>query len=139
MQMDCVWVGLGGILGALSRYYIGNAFALRFGLTFPYGTMFINITGSLLLGLIQVLAMERSLFSPRFRLFSGVGFCGAYTTFSTFTKETLNLLQTRPAPAFLYCAGSVICCLLGSWLGIVAGRLLFNRRPIGEKDLGARS
>jgi CrcB protein len=140
LQMDYVWVGFGGILGALSRYYIGNAFALWFGLVFPYGTMFINVTGSMLLGLIQVLAMERFLFSPRFRLFSGVGFCGAYTTFSTFTKETLNLLQTHhPGPALLYCAGSVICCLLGSWLGIVAGRLLFMHRTVPGRNLDASS
>jgi CrcB protein len=137
VQVDYVWVGLGGIIGALSRYYIGNAFALWFGLAFPYGTMFINITGSTLLGLIQVLAMERFLFSPRFRLFSGVGFCGAYTTFSTFTRETLNLIQAHPGVALLYCAGSVVCCLLGSWLGMVAGRLLFARRSIPGRGLDA--
>lgn len=137
--MDYVWVGLGGIIGALSRYFIGNAFALWFGLTFPYGTMFINVTGSMLLGLIQVLAMERFLFSPRFRLFSGVGFCGAYTTFSTFTKETLSLMPAHSGVAFLYCAGSVICCLLGSWLGIVAGRLLFARRLSSGRGLDAGS
>jgi CrcB protein len=127
--MDFVWIGLGGILGALSRYYIGNVFILWLGSTFPYGTMFINITGSMLLGLIQVLAMERFLFSPRFRLFSGVGFCGAYTTFSTFTRDTVNLLKTHPSLALLYCASSVACCLLGSWLGIIAGRLLFTHQP----------
>lgn len=134
--MDYVWVGLGGIIGALSRYYIGNAFALWFGLTFPYGTMFINITGSMLLGLIQVLALEHFLFSPRFRLFSGVGFCGAYTTFSTFTRETLNLMPAHPGVALLYCTGSVICCLL-VWLGMVAGRLLYARRSIPGRGLDA--
>ncbi len=126
--MDYLWIGLGGILGALTRFYVGQLFTSCFGTAFPYGTMFINITGSMLLGLIQVLALERFLFSPRFRLFSGVGFCGAYTTFSTFTKETLNLLQTQPATGLLYGAVSVLCCLLGSWLGIVAGRWLFARR-----------
>jgi CrcB protein len=139
VQVDYVWIGLGGIIGALSRYYVGNAFALWFGLTFPYGTMFINITGSMLLGLIQVLALEHFLFSPRFRLFSGVGFCGAYTTFSTFTRETLNLMPKHPGIALLYCSGSVICCLLGSWLGMVAGRLLFARRLSSGRGLDAGS
>ncbi len=137
--MDYVLIGLGGIIGALSRYYIGNLFTLWLGAAFPYGTMFINITGSALLGLIQVLALERFLFSPRFRLFSGVGFCGAYTTFSTFTRETLTLARTQPGIALLYCAGSVICCLVGCWLGMVAGRLLFVRRAIHERGLDAGS
>lgn len=133
--MDYVWVGLGGILGALSRYYVGEAFALWLGMAFPYGTMFINITGSILLGLIQALALERNLFSPRFRLFTGVGFCGSYTTFSTFIKETLGLLPANPGLTLLYCAGSVTCCLLGTWLGMVAGRALFMRRPTAGERL----
>ncbi|MGD0152963.1 MAG: fluoride efflux transporter CrcB [Thermacetogeniaceae bacterium] len=135
--MDYLWIGLGGILGALTRFYVGQLFVSCFGAAFPYGTMFINITGSMLLGLIQVLALERFLFSPRFRLFSGVGFCGAYTTFSTFTKETLNLLQAQPVAGLLYGAGSVLCCLLGTWLGIIAGRSLFARRPTLDKSLEA--
>lgn len=138
-HVDYLWVGLGGVLGALTRFYVGRLFALHFGTTFPYGTMFINVTGSMLLGLIQALAMERFLFSPRLRLFSGVGFCGAYTTFSTFTKETLDLLLMRPVTGLLYCSGSVICCLLGAWLGMVAGRWLFVRRPTRNKSLEAES
>ncbi|MDH7578411.1 MAG: fluoride efflux transporter CrcB [Bacillota bacterium] len=122
--MDFFWVGLGGFFGALTRYGVGRAF-LFLGTGFPYGTMVANITGSFLLGFIQVLALERFLLTPRVRLMLGVGFCGAYTTFSTFTRETFNLIHHQLLlPAFLYNGGTAVLCLLGAWLGMVAGRAL---------------
>ncbi len=123
--MEFFWVGLGGFFGALARYGVGEAFRFL-GSGFPYGTMVANITGSFLLGFIQVLALERFLLSPRLRLLLGVGFCGAYTTFSTFTKETFKLIHGKLLfKALFYVGGTVILCLLGAWLGVVAGRVLF--------------
>lgn len=121
--MDYAWVGLGGFLGALARHGVGKFFFLLTGAGFPWGTMAANITGSLLLGVIQVLGLERFLLSPRSRFLLGVGFCGAYTTFSTFTKETLVLIHDELfVPALLYIGGTVVLCLLGAWLGMVLGR-----------------
>lgn len=131
--MDFLWVAGGGILGALTRYELGLFFTNLTGNAFPYGTLIVNITGSILLGLIQTLVNERMLFKPRFRLFAGVGFCGAYTTFSTFTRETVVLLlKGRFSPGFLYMFSSLLCCLLGAWLGVLTGRLLFNTASISK-------
>ncbi|KUK36243.1 MAG: fluoride exporter [Thermacetogenium sp.] len=131
--MDLIWVGLGGLLGALARYGVWRAF-LHWSATFPWGTLITNITGSILLGLIQALALEGLILSPRSRLFLGVGFCGAYTTFSTFTKESLDLLDSSVFPeALLYVSGTTVLCLAGVWLGIVLGRLsysLLEKRPL---------
>ncbi len=135
--MDYFWIGLGGIIGAVCRYFIGKLFVLALGPSFPYGTLFINITGSMLLGLIQVLALERPVFSPRFRLFSGVGFCGAYTTFSTFSKESIDLLQKLPVAGLLYVCESVLFCLIGAWLGMVVGRLILAAHETAESTLNS--
>ncbi len=139
--MVYIWVGLGGLLGAVTRFLAGQLFSCYFGSSLPYGTLLINITGSMLLGMIQVMALERLTFSERIRQFSAVGFCGAYTTFSTFTKETLDLLQhSHLANALLYTGCSVFFCLLGAWFGMVwvrvigawlsgvGGRVISNRK-----------
>lgn len=123
MFIDLIWVALGGFFGALARYGLGRAL-LACGTVFPWGTFFVNITGSLLLGFIQALAIEFFI-SPRFRLFAGVGFCGAYTTFSAFTKESLDLLACNLLrEVLLYVVGTGVLCFCGAWLGMVLGRLL---------------
>ncbi|WP_414578558.1 fluoride efflux transporter CrcB [Anabaena sp. CCY 9402-a] len=89
-----VAVSLGAIAGALSRYYFSLWFAQRFGTSFPYGTFFINISGCLAMGFFFTLALERvAIISPELRLLVAVGFLGAYTTFSTYALDTVNLLD----------------------------------------------
>jgi fluoride exporter len=85
-------ISLGAVLGANARYWLGGWAAERFGTTFPYGTLIINVTGSLVLGFFFTLVTERFLVDPRWRLFVAIGFLGAYTTFSTYTYESMNLL-----------------------------------------------
>jgi fluoride exporter len=85
-------ISLGAVLGANARYWLGGWVAERFGTTFPYGTLIINVTGSLVLGFFITLVTERFLVDPRWRLFVAIGFLGAYTTFSTYTYESMNLL-----------------------------------------------
>ncbi|MBI1854189.1 MAG: fluoride efflux transporter CrcB [Planctomycetes bacterium] len=84
-------VALGGCLGSLARYLIGDLLSRRLDSGFPWTTWVINVTGSFVLGLLVVLISERTL-DPRWRLFLGIGFCGAYTTFSTFELETQTLV-----------------------------------------------
>jgi fluoride exporter len=86
-------ISLGGVLGANARYLLGNWVAARYGTSFPYGTMLINVSGSFIIGFFLVLTTERFVVHPNWRLFFAVGFLGAYTTFSTFSFETATLIQ----------------------------------------------
>jgi fluoride exporter len=134
MQMDwrdaatrVIWISLGGVLGANARYWLGGWVQQRWGAAFPSGTLVINLSGSFLLGLLMALVTERYVtpFTPALRLAVGIGFLGAYTTFSTFTYETLMQLETATwSGAILNLAASVIGGLLAAWLGLRLGRLL---------------
>jgi CrcB protein len=123
-----LWVALGGALGSVLRYWLGGLIAEKAGVTFPLGTLTINVTGSFLIGLFAALHGDqgRALASPGFRQFFMIGICGGYTTFSTFSLETLNLAREGE---FIYAGGnvilSVILCLVAVWLGWLLG-LIFN-------------
>src|SRR4029453_13949998 len=89
-----IWlVALGGALGSMSRFLLGPALQRAFGATFPVGTLVINIVGSLILGFVMRLAIEGVNVTPEARAFIAVGFCGGFTTFSTFSYETIRLLE----------------------------------------------
>jgi fluoride exporter len=118
-------IGIGGFLGANARYLVAGWAAQRFGTTFPYGTFIINVSGSFILGLFLVLLQERTFIHPNYRLFFAVGFLGAYTTFSTFTYESLRLLQDGSILLGLTnIFASVVVGLLGVVLGVVLGGLV---------------
>jgi len=87
-----LWVSLGAIAGASLRYFIGQVTA-RFTTTFPYHTLLINVSGSLVLGFFLIWTTERVLADPRWRLLIAVGFCGSYTTFSSFAFETMAYFE----------------------------------------------
>lgn len=86
-------VGLGGFLGAISRYLVGTAVAARWGTSWPYGTFIINITGCFAIAFFLTLTTERLVLHEGWRFFFPTGFVGAYTTFSTFEYETMRLVQ----------------------------------------------
>ena len=119
-------VGIGGVVGALARYYAGLAIAQRVGTAFPVGTLVINVTGCFMIGLIGTLAAERAtLVSPEVRLAAGVGFCGAYTTFSAFGLETVALVRTGAlAEAALYVGLSNALGVLAIFAGFWFARML---------------
>jgi CrcB protein len=112
-------------LGANLRYLLQTWTANRWGPDFPYGTLLINVSGSLILGFFITFATQRLAVSPNLRAFVAVGLLGGYTTFSSFSVETLNLLQSgRGLAAALYMAGNVFLGLAGAYLGMVLARAL---------------
>lgn len=113
-------------MGALTRFYLGMAVATRMGVAFPYGTLLINVTGCFILGLVATLAAERAtIVTPELRLLIGVGFCGAYTTFSTFGFETVALLRNGAfAEASIYVLASVLAGLAATFAGLYIARLV---------------
>ena len=88
-----VWIALGAIVGASTRYFLSVLISRNFVSAFPYGTLLINITGSLVLGFFLVFSTERALLDPRWRLLVAIGFCGSYTTFSSYAFESFALME----------------------------------------------
>jgi fluoride exporter len=118
-------ISAGAAFGANARYWLTNYFMQRFGPAFPYGTLFINITGSFLLGFLLVLIANRFVVDSGYRLLLGTGFMGAYTTFSTFSYDTIVLLERGDVlPAVTNAVASVTAALLAAYLGIVLGRVI---------------
>jgi len=90
---DILVISLGAILGANARWIISRYAAKVLGPIFPYGTLFINVSGSFIVGFFMIWATERVLLDPRWRLLIVVGFCGAFTTFSSFAFETMAYFE----------------------------------------------
>ena len=118
-------IGVGAFIGANLRYVLQTWSAGRWGPDFPYGTLIINISGSFILGFFITLATQRLAVSPEWRAFVAVGLLGGFTTFSSFSVETLGLLQAGSwHSAALYLVGNVGLGLLGAYLGVIAARIL---------------
>lgn len=118
-------IAAGGALGAVLRYWTSVAVHSRLGQGFPYGTLVVNVAGSLLMGFLYVWLLERASVGPAFRGFLTIGILGALTTFSTFSVETLALVEAgQPGKAALNVVLSVSVCLAAAALGIFAARQL---------------
>jgi CrcB protein len=116
-------VMLGGATGSLARYLVGAAIMNRVGGRFPLGTVFVNLTGSFLIGLIMTLLTERGEPHPYWRLVLVVGFLGGYTTFSSFEWETLGVVREGGRwLGLLNVTGSVVLGYIAVWLGAVMVR-----------------
>lgn len=115
-MLDYLWISLGAVLGAGLRYFFGRVFARLISTSFPYGTLLINVTGSFVLGLFLTWTTERVLADPRWRLFVAIGFCGSYTTFSSYAYETMayfeqghwSLFATNLLTNNVLCLGAVL-------------------------------
>ena len=120
---DILVISIGAILGANARWIISRYAARVLGATFPYGTLFINVTGSFIVGFFMIWATERVLLDPRWRLLIVVGFCGAFTTFSSFAFETMAYFeQGQWLLMFTNFASNNLLCLGAALAGMALAR-----------------
>ena len=125
MMKQMVAVAFGGALGAVLRWLMASAVQKMAGGAFPWGTFAVNALGSFLLGFLFVWLIERSTASELLRLALTIGFLGAFTTFSTYSLESIRLLQEGAfALALGNIMGQVVVCLLLTWLGVQLARTL---------------
>jgi CrcB protein len=128
MNITYLLVAVGGALGSVLRFWVNGLLLAKTGGSFPWGILVINVTGSFLIGIFFAFSDPdgRMLISPNWRTFLMIGICGGYTTFSSFSLETLKQLQDRQ---WLYAGGniilSVVLCLIAVWLGYLLGAM-FN-------------
>lgn len=123
------YIAVGSAIGGVSRYLLGGVVQRLWGMTFPTGTLLINVTGSFLLGVIIRFAIDTPAISPEVRAFLTIGFCGGYTTFSTFSYETAAMLEdgewTRAA---VYISASVALSLVATFAGFAVARAAISAR-----------
>ena len=119
-------VAVGGAIGSLGRFWLATVMTALTGPRFPWGTLLINVLGSFVIGLVAGMTMTppRVAMHPDIRIFLMTGICGGFTTFSAFSLQTLELLQSGDiGPAMGYAVGSVILCVIGTYCGLLFGRL----------------
>ena len=123
-MLTYLWVAIGGALGSVGRFWLSDLVAARFGESFPIGTLFVNVSGSFLIGIFAALTIPEGRMDSQSRAFViqflMYGVCGGYTTFSSFSLQTLNLANDGE---WFYAAMNVLLsvalCLLGVWLGFL--------------------
>jgi fluoride exporter len=126
-MLNYILVGAGSATGGISRYWASGLIASRFGHSFPFGTLFVNVTGSFIIGFFATMTAPdgRWLVGPAGRNFFMTGFCGGYTTFSSFSLQTLNLAQDEE---WLYAGGNavlnLVLCLVAVWLGHILAEFI---------------
>jgi CrcB protein len=123
--MVYLWVAVGGALGSVARFWLANMMAVVTGAEFPWGTLLINVVGSFVISFFGVLTGSVARFAVPYeaRVFVTVGLCGGFTTFSSFSLQTVELVRTgQVGRAGLYVAASVVLCLGACAAGVLAAR-----------------
>ena len=124
-----LWIGLGSAIGGMTRFWLSGIVAARYGELFPWGTLAVNVSGSLVIGFLAAIAGADGRLNLHWRTFAlqflMFGICGGFTTFSSFSLQTLNLLR---GGEFLHAAGNVVAsvafCLVAVWFGFLAGQMV---------------
>ena len=121
--LQLIAIASGGALGAVARFVLSNQVYAWLGRGFPYGTLVVNVVGSLLMGLLSVWFLERSIADPLWRAAVLVGFLGAFTTFSTFSLETFVLIESGElVRAVVNMLASMSVCVVSVWVGVTLAR-----------------
>ena len=131
-MLTYLWIALGSALGGMARYACSTFVAQTVGGAFPWGTLAVNVVGSFVIGVFATIGGPDSRWplSPDARVFVTVGLCGGYTTFSSFSLQTLDLMREGHAgPAIGNVAASVALCLVAVWAGVAAGQAFNGLRP----------
>ncbi len=125
MIKNILLVGLGGGIGSAVRYLCQKWFTVNFPYPFPWGTFIVNLIGCFLIGVIYAASEKSTALSPQTRLFLATGFCGGFTTFSTFAFENMGLLRSGDTTYFfLYTIGSVVLGIMGVFGGVAIMKVL---------------
>jgi len=132
-MLTYLWIALGGALGSVARYALNGVVSTRLGETFPLGTLVVNVAGSFVIGVLGAMTMPEGRMSSETRAFATqflmIGICGGFTTFSSFSLQTFNLLRDRE---WLYAGGNVLLsvalCLIAVWLGFLLGSALTSTK-----------
>ena len=120
-----IFIGLGGFFGSIARFYVSKINLFSGFSALPFGTLLVNILGSFILGLLTGIADKSVLLTVEWRMFLMVGFCGGFTTFSTFANENLTLMRNANFQGmFLYTSISVLLAFLFVYLGYVISKVL---------------
>lgn len=120
---NLIAIAVGGAFGALSRYGASQWVYSMLGRSFPFGTLVVNVAGSFVMGFLAVLLIERLVAGPELRAFLMIGFLGSFTTFSTFSLETVNLISSGEViKAGVNMLISVFVCVTACWFGMLLGR-----------------
>jgi CrcB protein len=115
-MMKFIYLAIGGITGTFARYFMAGAVYGLLGTRFPYGTLIVNLSGCFIIGILTTVAENKFLLNPNLRVLLMIGFCGAFTTFSTFMLETSNLIKD----------GETMRALMNVLLSVVAGFIFFR-------------
>lgn len=125
LNRSIFFVALGGMFGCVARYLIGVAVARQFPSPFPLGTLIINVVGCFLIGLFFALSEKGNVLTPEWRLFLTTGFCGGFTTFSTFSYESMGLIRDGEYIYLsLYVSASILIGFAGTFLGATVTKYL---------------
>jgi CrcB protein len=121
--LQIVSIAIGGATGALLRFWMSSGIHSFLGRGFPYGTLVVNVSGSFVMGFLYVFILEKMEINTEWQAALMIGLLGAFTTFSTFSIETMNLIEAGDiSKAGLNIILSVSLCLLGCWMGMILGR-----------------
>jgi len=124
-MLNYVYIGIGAAIGGTLRYWLSNNTYKILPVNFPYGTLLVNVLGSFILGMIMFYFNDKELLNPQFRLFLSVGFCGGFTTFSTFSLETMNLFRdAQYSIGILNIVVNVLLCLIGIYIAYLISKLI---------------